>query len=79
MNIEKEIEKNLKQIDELGFSKNIILNTKQVARILGVSPSSIENYRRAGIGIDYIKIGERIMYSKRDVAEFLATKKIRTA
>ena len=72
MDINEEIKKYMEQIDNLGFSKILNLNSKQTASILGVSSSSIEAWRKQGIGIDYIEVGGRILYPKLKIAEFQA-------
>ena len=79
MNIDEEIKKYMEQIDNLGFSKILNLNSKQTASILGVSSSSIEAWRKQGIGIDYIEVGGRILYPKLKIAEFQVNRKVKTA
>lgn len=79
MNIQDEINMYMDQIDKLGFEKKLNLNSKQTAEILGVSPSSIEAWRKQGIGVDYIEVGARILYPKLKIAEFQAMRKIKTA
>ena len=79
MDINEEIKKYMEQIDNLGFSKILNLNSKQTASILGVSASSIEAWRKQGIGIDYIEVGGRILYPKLKIAEFQAKRKIKSA
>ncbi|KAB7888874.1 helix-turn-helix transcriptional regulator [Poseidonibacter ostreae] len=67
-------------IDEINninvkYKKYIALNQKQTAEIIGVSSSTLENWRKQGIGIEYIKTGigtkGRILYPKQKIAEFL--------
>lgn len=79
MNISEEVEIYLNQIDKLGFEKILNLNSKQTAQILGVSASSIESWRKQGIGIDYIEVGGRILYPKLKIAQFQASRKVKTA
>lgn len=79
MNIQDEINIYMEQIDNLGFEKKLNLNSKQTAEILGVSPSSVEAWRKQGIGVDYIQVGGRILYPKLKIAEFQAMRKIKTA
>ena len=57
MNLNEEINQYMQQINNLGFEKILNLNSKQTAGILGVSASSIETWRKQGIGIDYIEVG----------------------
>ncbi|MCG3667509.1 helix-turn-helix domain-containing protein [Aliarcobacter butzleri] len=79
MNIQDEINMYIEQIDKLGFEKKLNLNSKQTAEILGVSPSSVEAWRKQGIGVDYIEVGGRILYPKLKIAEFQVMRKIKTA
>lgn len=46
---------------------------------MGGSPSSVETWRKQGIGVDYIEIGKRILYPKLKIAEFQAKRKVKTA
>ncbi len=78
MNLNEEIKQYMEQINKLGFEKILNLNCKQAANILGVSASSLETWRKQGIGISYIVIGGRILYPKLEIAKFQATRKIKT-
>lgn len=77
--MDEEIKQYMEQIDNLGFAKILNLNSKQTAGILGVSPSSVETWRKQGIGVDYIEVGGRILYPKLKIAEFQAKRKVKTA
>uniref|UniRef100_UPI0040472647 helix-turn-helix domain-containing protein n=1 Tax=Aliarcobacter sp. TaxID=2321116 RepID=UPI0040472647 len=66
------IDKYLNDIDELGYQKALTLSTKDVAKILGVTLRTLENWRRENLGPNCKKIGKSYIYTKRDVAEFLA-------
>ncbi len=79
MNINEEIKEYMQQINNLGYEEILNLNSKQTAGILGVSPSTVEAWRKQGIGIEYIQVGGRILYPKLKIAEFQANRKIRTA
>ncbi|WP_151947681.1 MerR family transcriptional regulator [Aliarcobacter butzleri] len=79
MNMDEEIKQYMEQIDNLGFAKILNLNSKQTAGILGVSPSSVETWRKQGIGVDYIEVGKRILYPKLKIAEFQVKRKVKTA
>lgn len=60
----------------LTHKKSIAFNQSQTAELLGVSSSTLENWRREGIGIEYIKAGNgkrgRILYPKHKIAEYLS-------
>ena len=79
MNTNEEIKQYLEQIDKLGYEKILNLNSKQTAQIIGVSASTIEAWRKQGIGVDYIEVGGRVLYPKLKIAEFQANRKVKTA
>lgn len=66
-------EKYLRDIDELGFEKTLTLDSHDVAKILKVQTRTIVNWAKENIGPRCKKIGKSYIYTKRDVAEFLAT------
>lgn len=53
----------------------ICLNQSQVSELLGVSPSTLSNWRAEGVSLSYMKIGKgtknRILYNKVKLLEFL--------
>lgn len=69
---EKLINKYINDIDGLGFKENLILNSKDVAKILGVGVRTLDNWRKENIGPITKKVGKAYLYTKRDIAEFLA-------
>ncbi len=75
MSIQDDITTYLNQINQMGFEKILNLNSKQTAQIIGVSASTIEAWRKQGIGIEYIEVGGRILYPKLKIAEFQANRK----
>ena len=81
MSIDKEeaLQKIIKEIDDLGYKKQINLKTSDVSRILGVSNSTIEKWRKEGIGIDYIMVDGRVMYPIKAIARFQVLRQIKTA
>ncbi|OCL98835.1 hypothetical protein AAX29_01345 [Aliarcobacter thereius] len=79
MSIQDDIETYLNQINQMGYEKILNLNSKQTAQIIGVSASTIEGWRKQGIGVDFIEAGGRILYPKLKIAEFQANRKIKTA
>ncbi|QKF66575.1 DNA binding protein (HTH domain) [Arcobacter venerupis] len=66
------IEKYLKDINELGFEKALTLDSHDVAKIFKVEPRTIMNWAKERIGPRCKKMGKSYIYTKRDVAEFLA-------
>ena len=67
------IDKHLQDINELGFDKTLILDTHDVAKILKVQARTIINWAKKNLGPKCKKIGKSYIYTKRDIAEFLAT------
>lgn len=78
MNIEEEIEKYQQDIKDLKLGSGLNLNSKQTAQVIGVSPSTIENWRKAGVGIDYIMTARRVMYPIRAIAKYQVLRQIKT-
>ena len=60
----------------LKHKKLIAFNQSQTAEIIGVSSSTLENWGKEGIGIEYIKASNgkrgRILYPKIKIAEYLS-------
>jgi len=57
------------------FKQLIALNQKQTADIIGVSSSTLEAWRKEGIGPEYKKVNRgkgRILYGKISLAEWLS-------
>ncbi|AXT36854.1 DNA-binding protein [Phaeobacter sp. LSS9] len=56
------------------------LNTGHVARLLKISPSSLEKARSLGRGpyaaLPYHKIGRLVRYRRTDIESFLSTQRI---
>ena len=80
---EIELKLALEEIDNI-FPKKLMLNEAQVAKIIGLSPSTLANMRKNGIGIGYKKaenLGKkaRILYPKIEVAKYMVCNLIKTA
>ncbi|MDD3055294.1 MAG: helix-turn-helix domain-containing protein [Aliarcobacter sp.] len=69
---EQLIDKYLSDINELGFEKTLTLDSHDVAKILRVQARTIVSWAKENIGPKCKKIGKSYIYTKRDVAEFLA-------
>lgn len=78
MNLEEQIKINIDDINEAGYKNKLMLSSSDVAKILGVSPSTIEKWRREAIGPCYKTVGGRIMYPKREIANWM-TETVKTA
>jgi hypothetical protein len=63
--------------------KQACLNQTQVASLLGLSPTTLSNWRSEGVALEYLKVGKgsknRVMYLKTKVLEFLNGQNIKTA
>lgn len=72
--MENNISETIKQINEMGY-KALVLNESQVAKIIGVSASSVSKWRREGLGPRFKKLDNglkaKVMYTKQSVAEWL--------
>lgn len=86
MNIEEEILKKENEIKALNLTKGLNLNTKQFAIVVGISPSTAEQWRVNGFAAQYIAVpclgkkkNARVMYPIRKVAEWLVKNQIKTA
>ena len=57
------------------FKETITLNSKQVADAIGVSPSTLEAWRKEGVGPECKKVNNgkkgRVIYRKQAIAEWL--------
>ncbi len=76
---------NIEEINKINskFKSLIALNQKQTAETIGVSSSTLESWRREGLGPSYIKVNTgkrgRVLYPKTSIAEWLANHAIKTA
>lgn len=50
---------------------DVLLDAKQVARIINMSPKFVEGRRVRGGGIPYIKVGRYVRYRRNDVEAWL--------
>lgn len=48
-----------------------LLNTQEVAEILGYKPNTLEIWRNRGIGPKYRKIGRLVKYAESDINAFI--------
>ena len=55
--------------------KNKLLNTNQLAKVLGISSKTLSAYRRDGTGPEYVKLGHLVRYQMEDVQAWLEEKK----
>jgi hypothetical protein len=48
-----------------------VMNTEQVADLLEMTVPALEQARYRGMGIPYVKVGNRVRYLRVDVARYL--------
>lgn len=53
-----------------------LIDTEELAKALGVSPRTVDTWRTAGEGPDYIKIGAQVRYRESDVEQWLSTVRV---
>ena len=76
---------NIEEINKINpkFKSLIALNQKQTADSIGISSSTLESWRRDGLGPSYIKMNRgkrgRVLYPKIAIAEWLSSNFIKTA
>jgi transposase-like protein len=79
---QNEIKQIMDEITSMGY-KELMLSESQVAGIIGVSASTLANWRRKGIGVEYKKLNNgkraRVMYPKKSVADWVLTGNIKVA
>ncbi len=71
---EQLIDKYISDINELGFEKTLTLTSSDVSKILKVQTRTIVSWAKENVGPRCRKIGRSYIYTKRDIAEFLADK-----
>jgi transposase-like protein len=69
-------QKILDEINDMGYSRKIGLNEAQAAKIIGVQPGTLANWRKQGIGPEFKKMESgskgKVIYTKMTIAEWLA-------
>lgn len=53
------------------------VNDVEAAKIAGLSPQTLRNWRQLGRGPNYIKLGRSVRYSLADLISWLESHKIR--
>ena len=67
------INKYLEDINKLGFEKTLSLTSKQTAQVLNISTRTLVSWRKDNnITLPSRNIGKSYIYTKRDIAVFLA-------
>ena len=71
--MEKKIQKQIKKIKKMGYKKTF-LGVKEVMHIIGVSESTLYNWRKNGVGPEYSRNNSpkaRIRYRIETIARFM--------
>lgn len=53
-----------------------LMDTKELAELLGLNEMTLYNWRREGKGPPYIRVGRRIRYKRADVDEWLQKERV---
>lgn len=49
-----------------------LLTTKEVAKILGIKPNTLERQRHFGVGLPYVKVGHLVRYHAEVIPTYQA-------
>ena len=50
----------------------VVIDTKELAALLRKAPFTIKEWRMRGVGPAYTKVGNKVIYSREEVARWLA-------
>ena len=53
-----------------------LLTPEEVSALTGLSPETLAQWRSQKRGIDYLKVGRLVRYTRRDVERYLETCKV---
>jgi excisionase family DNA binding protein len=59
-----------KKVDEVSENSRL-LSPQEAAEVLGVSYGTLQNWRSAGRGPDYVKIGAKVKYRPSEIQKFI--------
>lgn len=84
--MEKELADQIELIERVVGKKKGVLNTSEVAKVLGVSNSTVDGWRTGGVGIPYIKPNmksekdkSRVLYPVIEIAKWIIKNMVKTA
>lgn len=84
--MDKEVMEQFEIIQQIVGKGKGALNTSEVAKLLGVSCSTIDAWRKQGIGITYLKPNlkleadkSRVLYPVIEVAKWIVRNSVKTA
>ena len=50
-----------------GVANRVFLDVRQAAELIGLSKSYLDKMRMTGKGPDYLRVGARVVYRRRDI------------
>lgn len=53
------------------MAKTEFITSDEMAEMLGITPRTLENQRSLGVGVDYVKLGKRVVYTQKAFDEFV--------
>lgn len=56
-----------------------VYTTKQIAQMFQISKFTLEGWRREGVGPEYYKVGQRVLYDISAVKNYLEQNKVLTS
>ncbi|WP_066351695.1 helix-turn-helix domain-containing protein [Aliarcobacter skirrowii] len=78
MPIQEDINYYIEEINKLGFENKLNLSVTETSKILGISRSHLHTLITKNIGLDYIELGNKILFPKKSIAEFQVNKSIKS-
>lgn len=78
MPIQEDINYYIEEINKLGFGDKLNLSVAETSKILGISRSHLHSLIQKNIGLDYLELGNKILFPKRSIAEFFVNKKTKS-
>ena len=55
-----------------------LIDEIKTAEVLGVQPSTLAAWRVRGSDLPYVKVGRAVRYDEEDIAEWIASRKVRS-
>ena len=79
MNLKEKKIEIIEDINKMNTESRLWLNTKELSKYLKVSIPLLESWRTKAFGPAYSNLGKRkIIYLKKDIAEFIIHNKVKT-
>lgn len=62
-------------LERIVIKNPVLLSTREAAKYLSISASSMEQWRRAGKGPVYVRVGKQVRYRVPDLDAFIVPSK----